>query len=70
MTTRFTVILDPSRYPPSELVAVPDSLLGKVSNVPAVPRPFYAVRFETVRPGECILHDRDFRVTIHVVELK
>jgi len=69
VTTRFTVILDPSRYPRSELTASPDSILGDISNVPAVPRPFYAVRFETVRPGTCILQDRDFRVTIRIVEL-
>lgn len=68
ITTRFTVILDPNLYPKDELEIRPEGIVGSISNVPAVQPPLYAVRFETIRAGECILKDRDFQVKIQVVE--
>jgi hypothetical protein len=69
VTTRFTVILDASKYPNAELACKPDEVLGTLSNIPALEPPFYAARFETVIPGTCMLSDRDFQVTIQVVPL-
>ena len=68
VTTRFTLVLDSARYPRAELRVEPDSIVGSVSSEPAVAPPFYAARYEAVRAGTCRLLDRDFQVTIHVVE--
>lgn len=66
LTSRFTVILDSTRYPKSELTCAPAGILGSISNIPPVSPPLYAARFETVAQGSCTLSDRDFSVRIVV----
>lgn len=64
ITSRFTVILDESKYPKKNLACSPDGIVGSISNIPSVKPPLYAARFEAVTAGTCLLKDGDFSVTI------
>lgn len=70
VTTRISLILDRAAYPPEDLTVtcVPAEVLGRVSNLPQVPSPYYAVRYEGVKVGECLIRNGAFQVTIKVVE--
>jgi hypothetical protein len=68
VTSRFSVMLDTATHPAEELAQEPEGLLGRIGSEPAVPPQLYVVRFEAVRPGTTVLSNRDFRVTIDVVE--
>jgi hypothetical protein len=68
VSSRFSVVLDASEYPESELVCTPSGILGRISNAPASPPGSYAVRFEAVKAGSCVLKDRGFQVTIRVTD--
>jgi len=46
---------------------MPEGVLGRVSNIPVVPSNFYAVRYEGVQLGKCVIHNGQFEVTINVV---
>ena len=69
ITSRITVILDSRKYPMQDLreECVPFSVLGRVSNIPAVPWPYYPIRYEAVQLGKCIIRNGQFEVTIAVV---
>ena len=69
-TSRFTVVLDSTKYPPEELKCSPDDVTGRISNSPAVSPPLYAATFEAVSGGQCVLQDRGFKVNIVVVGLE
>jgi hypothetical protein len=65
ITSRFTVILDGSRFamPPA---CVPVGIVGTISNIPAVPVPYVAARFEAVVPGTCVMTTNGWSATIQV----
>jgi hypothetical protein len=70
VTTRISLILERAAYPPENLTVtcVPAEVLGRVSNLPQVPPQYYAVRYEGVKAGECLIRNDAFQVTIKVVE--
>lgn len=70
VTTRISLILERAVYPPENLAVtcVPAEVLGRVSNLPQGPPQYYAVRFEGVQPGQCLIRNGAFQVTIKVVE--
>lgn len=65
ITSRFTVILDGAAYPMPP-ACVPAGVVGTISNVPAVPAPLAAARFEAVTPGTCVLTAGHWEATIVV----
>lgn len=67
LTSRFTVELDKTQYPPEKLYWSPETVIGKVSNVPSSEsQTVIPVRFEAAQPGTTVLQDNDFSVTIVV----
>lgn len=70
ITSRVAIILDRTVYPPENLTetCTQEGVLGRVSNLPEVPPPYYAVRYEGVKVGECLIRDGSFQVTIKVAE--
>lgn len=67
MTSRFTLILDKTAYPPEKITWSPDIVLGRISDVPAPENPNDALtRIEAVQPGTAVIRDNDFSVTIVV----
>ena len=69
ITDRISVVLNEAEYPMANLVEAcqPDVVLGRVSNIPPIPAPFYVIRYEAVQLGECTLSNGPFRVSIVVV---
>jgi hypothetical protein len=70
ITSRISIILDARDFPMTDLrqECDPVGVLGRVSNIPPVPWPFYVVRFEGVQLGKCAIHNRQFQVTLAVVD--
>lgn len=68
LTSRFSLILDRTQYPSSSisLACTSPNVLGPISNIPSVMPPLYAVRYEAVASGTCLIRDKDFSVTILV----
>ena len=68
ITGRFLLILDKTDYPPGslELKCTPDGVLGRVTNIPALPEPYYATHLEGVAQGECEIRNGSFEVHIKV----
>ncbi len=69
VTSRFSLILDSTKYPPGELTIAPAGVIGEISNIPSVELPLRAFRYEGVSPGQCTIRDRDFVVKIDIVPL-
>jgi hypothetical protein len=69
VTSRFSVILDATRYSPDHLSVVPTGVIGDISNVPDVDPPLQATRYEGVNPGTCTIRNGDFVVTVRIVPL-
>lgn len=69
VTSRVSIVLNSTEYPAAGLSedCDPKGTLGKISNVPSVPQPYYAVRYEGVQPGKCKITNGQFEVTITVV---
>jgi hypothetical protein len=63
ITSRFTVELDDSLHPRSELQCLPEPIFGYISNG-SNGGPGYPVRYEIGRAGACDLVSGDFRVKI------
>ncbi|MCL5026828.1 MAG: hypothetical protein M1531_10110 [Chloroflexi bacterium] len=70
ITSRFGIIPDQRKYPRESLSikCSQNGVLGSISNIPSVPPPLYAVRYEGVMPGKCALADDDFRVIVEIVD--
>lgn len=66
LTSRFTVLLDKTQYPPEKLIWNPDVILGKISNVQAETSNEFPIRFEAAQPGTAVMQNGDFSVTIIV----
>jgi hypothetical protein len=68
ITSRISVILNGYDYPKENLsiLCSPSDALGSISNIPTVPPPYYAVRFEAVAAGECNIQNGNFFVIIKV----
>ena len=64
---RFTLILDANTYPQTQMSFEPGGVISVDSNVPQVAPPNYAAEFVAVAPGEAVLKNGDFSVTIRVV---
>ena len=63
--TRFSVFLDETRQPKSELQCAPQGVIVFRGYAPAEP-PAYAATFEVTELGTCVLTDKDFSATIVV----
>jgi len=64
---KFTVLLDGNIYPQAHLSFEPGGVLILDSNAPPATAPNYAAQFEAVAPGEVVLKNGTFTVTIRVV---
>ncbi len=71
ITSRFGIILNGQKYPKSkiQLSCLPSGMLGDVSNIPSVAPPLYAVRYEGVRSGVCVVKNGTFHLTVIIVPL-
>ncbi len=71
ITSRFGIILNGQKYPKNkiQLSCLPSGTLGSVSNIPYVAPPLYAVRYEGVRPGVCVVKNGTFHLTVIIVPL-
>lgn len=70
LTSRFGIVLNGEQYPKSALSITCSSkdVLGPISNIPAVPRPLYAVRFEGINPGNCTLQNHTFFIKVEITQ--
>ncbi len=66
LTSRFSVMLDGTKYAPQNLHCDKEGILGSISNIPSVAPSRFAKRFEAVARGLCTLIDGDFSVKIRV----
>ena len=68
LTERVSIVLSEDQYPQANLVqkCVPEGVIGRISNVPAVPPGLYVVRYEGVKPGHCAIRNGEFEVIIDV----
>ena len=64
---KFTVLLDGNSYPQAQLSFEPGGVITLDSNAPPATAPNYAAQFEAVAPGEVVLKNGTFTVTIRVV---
>ena len=64
---KFTVVLDGNTYPQAQLSFEPGGVITLDSNAPPATAPNYAAEFEAVAPGNVVLKNGTFTVTIHVV---
>ena len=67
-STKFTIILDGRKYPADHIVTEPEGILGRVAEAPSVEPPYYAVRFEAVRPGTAVVRVGAFGITVQVTK--
>jgi hypothetical protein len=69
VTSRFGIILNAQQYPKKQfqVSCFPAGTLGSISNIPAVAPPLYAVRYEGVKPGTCIIKNGNFHLTVIIV---
>lgn len=66
-TERFSVDLDPVKYPLNKLTCKPEGVIGYVSNLSVNGPENYPIGFQVDAPGKsCILRNGDFSVTIKV----
>ena len=64
---KFTVLLDGNSYPQAQLSFEPGGVISLDSNAPPATAPNYAAQFVAVAPGEAVLKNGTFTVTIRVV---
>jgi hypothetical protein len=64
---KFTVLLDGNSYPQAQLSFEPGGVITLDSNAPPATAPNYAAQFVAVAPGEAVLKNGTFTVTIRVV---
>jgi hypothetical protein len=64
---KFTVVLDGNSYPQAQLSFQPGGVITLDSDAPQSTPPNYAAEFEAVAPGDVVLKNGTFTVTIHVV---
>jgi len=64
---KFTLLLDGNSYPQAQLSFQPGGVITLDSNAPPAAAPNYAAQFEAVAPGEVMLKNGTFAVTIRVV---
>lgn len=69
ITSRIAILLNGAEYPMADLTVTctPNVVLGRVTNIPPVPAPFYVIRYEAVDLGECTIRNGQFHVSILVV---
>jgi hypothetical protein len=67
-TSRFTLTLDTNDNPKPQPFCTPEGVLGAGSNAPAVEPPLYAVRYEAVQPGVCMIQSGTFEIEVVVRE--
>ncbi len=69
ITSRIAIVLSRADYPPEnmKIVCDPADALGSISNLPIVPAEDDAVRYEGVKPGQCIISNGNFDVIINIV---
>jgi len=64
---KFTLLLDGNSYPQAQLSFAPGGVITLDSDAPPATAPNYAAQFEAVAPGEVVLKNGTFTVTIRVV---
>ncbi len=68
ITSRFFVFLDDEKYPIRDLTCDPEWVMGYVSNGSFRGPDLYPIYYEATIPGKCTLKDKDFAVSVVVVE--
>ncbi len=69
VTSRFGISLNQQKYPKKnlQLSCSPPGTIGSVSNLPSVPPPLYAVRYQGVQPGQWTITNGTFLLTVRIV---
>ncbi len=70
LTSRFSIVLKESEYPIAalELNCIPEVVMGRISNVEAVPQDYYVLRYEGTGIGQCTIQNGGFEVTINIID--
>jgi hypothetical protein len=71
VTSRFGITLNSQKYPEKnvQVSCTPPRTIESVSNLPSVPPPLYAVRYEGVQPGLCTIKNGTFLLTVRIIPL-
>ena len=70
VTSRFSIDLNPQLYPfIKNWNCVPSGIIGYVSNLSVKGPDSYPIGFEAVRVGQCKLTNKDFSITIGVMDI-
>ena len=69
ITSRFGIILNQQKYPKEnmQVFCTPPGTLGSISNLPSVAPPLYAVRYEAVQPGLCVIRNGTFLLIVRII---
>jgi hypothetical protein len=69
ITSRFGIILNQQTYPKEnmQIFCTPPGTLGSISNLPSVAPPLYAVRYEAVQPGLCVIRNGTFLLIVRII---
>ncbi len=69
ITSRLGIILNQQTYPKENMhiLCTPPGALGSVSNLPSVVPPLYAVRYEAVQPGLCVIRNGTFLLIVRII---
>lgn len=71
VTSRFGIVLDRNKYPKDQIhvLCSPAGTIGSISNIPSVVPPLYAVRYQGVQPGTCVIQNGTFILYVHIIAL-
>jgi len=69
ITSRFMISFDSQKYPKKniQVSCLPTDTIGDIMNLPYVPPPLYAVRYEGIKPGVCTITNGNFRLTVRII---
>lgn len=69
ITSRFMITFDPQKYPKKniQVSCLPQDTIGNIEDLPYIPPPLYAVRYEGTKPGVCTITNGNFRLTVRII---
>ena len=72
VTSRFGITLNPQKYPEKnvQVSCTPPRTIVSISNLPSVPPPFYAVRYQGIQPDLCTIKNGTFLLTVRIIPLE